>query len=208
MREKIWNVYLNKYLLIIAAVLSIGCYLADAIWAINDGESSYYAWKLMVLVILLLWSFFSGQINVQKMLFGAMLLAMVTEQVQILELDVILTGHVQIMDVCSIIIAVIVFFSHMCQQMEHSGKSPAIIINQLLGLTGILFLITAILNLIFMPTECSNYVFLFGYVFNCIMVICMETRVETYKQIRDKARSEGTWTEENRREAKKLFKLS
>lgn len=205
--KKLTELFLSKGLLLASAIISICCYLVDAIWANVNGQIADYAWILLVLTILILWAFFTGQINVQKMLFGAILLAMVYEQFNILELDKEFLGYVSISDIITVVLSIIVFLSHMYLQMEHDGKSVAIFMNLFIGVIMLFFLITAVVNLVFVPDQFNTYVFLFGYAINCIMVICMEMRVEKYKQIRDAARKEGTWTEEKRSEAKKLFKL-
>jgi len=207
MVEKIRKIYLNKTLFIVSSAIAVCCYLVDAIQAIVNGMFADYALILIALVVLLQWAFFAGQINVQKMLFGAMLLAMVQEQCSILQLDAALGGGAIAMDVAVLVFAIVVFVCHIYQQMDHKGKSMASLINQLLGLIAFFFALTAVVNMLYAPAMFGNYVFLFGFAANTIMIICMETRVETYKQIRDKARAEGTWTEENRQEAKKLFKL-
>lgn len=207
MVEKIRKFYLSKKLFIISSVGAMCCYIADAIQAILNGQSFDYVLIMFSLVALLHWAFISGHINVQKMLFGAMLLAMLKEQIAILRIDIAYTGKVSVVDVCTIVMAAVIFISHLYQQMEHDGKSFATVINQFLGLTMVLFSFYGVLNFAFSPATIGNYIFMFGYALNCLMVICMETRVETYKQIRDKARKEGTWTEENRKEAKKLFAL-
>jgi len=207
MVEKIRKIYLSKTLFIVSSAIAVCCYLIDAIQAIVNGVSSDYAWILIALVLMLQWAFFTGQINVQKMLFGAILLDMIIEPCSLLKLDIAYGNPAIGIDVAVLVFSIVVFICHIYQQMDHKGKSMTVLINQLLGLIAFFFALTAVVNLFYAPTMFSSYVFLFGYAANTIMIICMETRVETYKQIRDKARSEGTWTEENRQEAKKLFKL-
>lgn len=207
MIEKIRKIYLSKELFIVSSVLTVCCYLFDAIRSTAYGSFCDYAWIFLGLVVLLQWAFLSGQINVQKMLFGSMLLAMIKEQAEILQIDAAYAGSVVPLDVIELAFSVIIFVSHIYQQIDHKGKSLAPLVNQLLGFIGMIYLLSAITNITLYQQDFTNYIFIFGYVFNSIMVICMETRVEAYKQIRDKAREEGTWTEEKRKEAKKLFKL-
>ena len=208
MVKKVQKFYLSKVLLVACSVLSVCCYLFDAVCAAVNGQFADYAWIFFALVILLQWAFFKGQINVQKMLFGAILIAMVKEQAELMALNAAYNGgKVLIQDIALLIISIVIFVFHIYQQVDHAGKSFAVLMNQLLGFVGFVFLFFAIRNLAVAPASLSSYVFLFGYVSNIMMIICMETRVEAYKQIRDKARREGTWTEEKRQESKKLFKL-
>jgi len=207
MKQKIINFYLNKTVFIVSSVIAVCFFIADGVQAMVFDQPHGYAWIFVALVVLLQWAFFKGHINVQKMLFGAVLFDMIIEQCSILKMDVEYGPIAIAMDIALLVIVVVVFVSHMYQQLDHKGKGGATFINQLLGLLAVVVLISAIINLISYPTYIGAYTFLFGYVFACIMIICMETRVAKYKQIRDAARAEGTWTEEKRKEAKKLFKL-
>ena len=40
-----------------------------------------------------------------------------------------------------------------------------------------------------------------------IMIVCIETKVQIYKGIRMKLKSENAWNDETRKENKKIFKL-
>jgi len=53
-----------------------------------------------------------------------------------------------------------------------------------------------------------DYTFCAAMMFTMFLIICMETRISKYKQIRAEHKAKGDWDDASRAEAKKLFKLS
>jgi len=206
MMEKITKIYLSRQLLMIAASVAIVGYIVSCVYLTVTGGYADSAWILFGLVSLLVVSYFSGNISVQKMLFGALLMFMVKEILELMWMEEILYGRFYV-DIALLILSVGIFFAHMFMQMDHTGKTPALIVNQLLGIVAAVFIFYAVENC-FAP-ECTvhDVSFPLAYAATCIMVICMETRIEKYKEIRKEAQADNSWTEEKREEAKKLFKL-
>jgi len=209
MVNAIKNFYLKKAPLII---FSFGAVLSWIAWGIlktieGDGTNAHYAAIYALLTGALIFSYFGGSINLQKMLFGSVFFAMILCYCDFYFLYTDAPMYVLISNAVVILFLVAAFICHAIQQTDKCGKSVAPLINQIIGLVVILELVIVVLGLVYGRCALSDTIFMAASILTQLMIIAMETRISEYKTIRSMCRANNTWTEEKRAEAKKLFKL-
>jgi len=209
--KKILNkFYLNRYTFIISSIVAIVGFLA---WGINyitisKYSSAIYAFVFVTLIVMLFIAYKKGQTNLQKMLLGGLLTFMLFDYLSCLveNLGSPYIGTI-ITWVLNSVFIVIVFISHMRQQMDHKGSSISTVVSQCCGI----MLVGTVLRQIEHVFE--NYITLTTILWTIssfatyIFIISMETRINEYKKIRSAKKAEGCWTEEERQKAKKIFSL-
>jgi len=209
--SKINLFFQKKSILVFSIILSL------FLWAISLGNSLMYNLRpsfacnsglFFLLVLGMLLAYNKGNINIQKMLFGSILFAFVKFLIDVI-IESFGAGMITIGWVCVVLLlfSVIIFVFHMLQQTEHDGKKAYIVINHLCGVVILLGIIILIISKINGTLSYSNFIGPLAAAFTYLMVICMESRVAAYKLLRTESRQNGTWTEEKRNEAKRLFKL-
>jgi len=211
MREKINNFYLNKYVLLTFAVLALLSWLGWAISVLVTGSLPKlvgFAFIFFAITLGMTISYLKGATSLQKMLFGSLLIFLVVDFVELVDLyaSLELTQFVIIFSIMTALL-VIFFISHMLQQLDHVGKSIIIVINQCCGLIILLCVVYLAVCLAQGIATANDFTFCFAVMFTLFLMISMETRISRYKQIRAENMKNGTWNEETRAEAKKLFKI-
>ncbi len=207
MFQKIYDFYLKKSILIFSSILAVICWL---VWGLNafiaDQYSlSCYAVIFFALTAGLLSSYVKGAINVQKMLFGALLIFLIRDFLDMV--FIFIEGPISIVSWIGLIASIIMFIGHLLQQTEKHNKLITPIISQFSGimiLVGLAIIVVSIVGGNLTPTDIP---FSLAVVFTSIMIICMETRIHTYKLLRAVNRANGTWNEETRAKSKDLFKI-
>lgn len=210
----------SKFLLI-CAVFSIALLLAGNLPYSFMEDYELYRFDIFVVLvdcaclIGLLVSFKKGDTNVQKTLLGALIYGSMigTFGYFIDMVDVLVAGYDYTYD--AILFAAFsigeigLFVSHVILQSDHSGTKKPIRAIYVFIAIGI------IANIVDCFHEAnvgltSNSIYLLNNIgcdFFYLTILCIEARVQAYKEIRQKATSEGTWTPEAKAEAKKLFTL-
>ncbi len=212
MKKGLKKFFISKTAILVFALVSIcfwalwgvGCLVNGFNYSIASDAIFYIA-----LIVGLLIAYTSGETNVQKALIGALLLLLCNSNLEIFW-TYLIQGDLFfiIIDSITLVLAIIIFIGHLVQQTDHAGKSSSLLLNQCCGIMAIILLIYAIRQLIFIPEpRLDDFPFIFAWVLTYLFLICIETRIQVYKQIRNENRAAGTWTEEKRQEAKELFKL-
>jgi len=211
MKEKIYDFYLKRSTFLFFAIVSMIFWLAWGVSVVvedNPIKLLIFALLFFVLTAGLTLTYLKGEINLQKMLLGSLLFFLIVDYIEVVDAKYSFNMVSSAIISAFILVILIVFFiCHMLQQLDHTGKKIIVIINQSCPL--------AFLFAIIFLTDCvvrgyitsADYTFVFAVMCTLFLISCMETRISEYKYIRAKHKEKGDWNEENRKEAKKLFKL-
>jgi len=209
--KKILNkFYLNKFTFIISSIIAITGFMA---WGINylsfsQYTKAIYAFIYATLVIMLFIAYKKGETNLQKMLLGALLTYQLYNSLNTLVYDIQaqLTKAMIIWTINSILI-IIIFISHMIQQMDHKGSSISTVVSQCCGILIVGAQINQIMHILENYITYATVIWTISSTATYIFIIAMETRINEYKKVRTAKKAEGCWTEEARKEAKKIFSI-
>lgn len=210
MKKIINNFYLNKYTLLISVFVAIAGFLFWTIACLSASKisSGFSGIIFLLLLVLLLYSYRKGETNMQKMLLGGLITFLVFDFLGQL-VSYIKGGYAFsiVTWVINSIMAIIIFVSHMVQQMDHKGTSASTVVSQCCGVLiigGIIRQMEHFYNgYITAPSALWTVSSLATYIF----IISVETRINEYKKIRAEKRAAACWTEEERQKAKKIFQL-
>lgn len=211
MKKKIENFYLKKSSFLFFGVTAMLGWLAWGISTIvcnNPIKLAIFGVIFFLLTGGMTLSYIKGETNIQKMLFGSLILFLIVDYIEIVEVYItyqiiptaIVTG-------ITLVILIVFFICHALQQQDHIGKTVNVVINQCCGIIIILTVAFLTVGLVYGTIVLTDYTFSVAMVFTTCLIICMETRINVYKQIRAKHKANGDWNEETRAEAKKLFKI-
>jgi len=154
-------------------------------------------------------SYVKGETNVQKMLFGSLLIFLIIDYIEIVDVYVTYNIISSAIIMGIVLFALIVFYiCHALQQQDHTGKSVIVTINQCCGIIILLSLAFLTSSYINGTVVLTDYTFTIALMSTMFLIACMETRISKYKQIRAEHKANGSWDEASRKEAKKLFKIS
>lgn len=168
-----------------------------------------------ICIIALLISFKKGSTNVQKTLLGALLYCSaygtLENFLELLDLSGVgyeLTFDVVVFAIFSLV-DIGIFVSHIILQTDHKGSSKSI---YAIYVFIVIMIITNTVYAVYSLKNGISFDSLFiinniGCDFFFLTILCIEKRVQCYKEIRLKATEEGNWTPEAKAEAKKLFRL-
>lgn len=207
------NFYLKKPVLIVAFLGAIVGWISWAIVSFVNNETKLGVFAIIFAVITfsLMLSYIRGETSIQKLLFGALFMFLIIDMIEILFVYISLIDKVGVAYVVlsSLILfaLTLLFVCHIIEQSDHVGKSMFGLVGQLCGILMLLWLIFVIVMIAKKLVSESDISFAVSFVFTVFMLICMETRINKYKQIRSEKMSQGAWSEEARQEAKKLFRL-
>lgn len=70
-----------------------------------------------------------------------------------------------------------------------------------------IFFVVSFIQTLKVSVLVSDIFFYIAQISTYIMIVCIETKVQIYKGVRMKLKSEGAWNDETRIENKKIFKL-
>ena len=205
--EKINKFYLSKTTYLVFAFLAIAGWVA---WGVNAAimgnfENLALAVILLALTVELFIAYKNGETNVQKTLLGALLMFLVVNYMDI-AFDQTYTFN-KVISIIITLLLVLVFICHIHQQMDHTGHSMTIMINQFCGLivaVRIVFDIYLTINHVYYT---GTILWSLSLICTLTYVICIETRVGEYKKVRLEHKSNNTWTDEERAKAKEIFKI-
>lgn len=213
MRKFINNFYMKKIVLGLTVFGAIAGWIA---WAIvcftnNDIKLGVFAILFAVNSGSLFLAYYRGETSIQKLLFGSLFMFLIIDVIEILFVYIQYNSSFGpsyiVMTSIILLLVVVLFISHILQQSDHVGKSISSLIGQCLGLLIIAWFVFVIIMIASGKVSSSDITFAIGFMFTCGMLICMETRINKYKQIRTEALAKNEWNEEARKEAKKIFKF-
>jgi len=211
MRKKINDFYLKRSTFLFFAITAMLGWLA---WSIttyvtnNPIKLTIFGVIFFALTCGMTLSYLKGETNIQKMLFGSLLVFFIIDYVEIVEIYITyhLISSAIVMGI-SLATFIVFFVCHAMQQQDHIGNSIIIVINQCCGIIIFMSIVYLTINLVSATVTLADYTFCAAIMLTMGLVICMETRISKYKQIRAMHKASGNWDEAARIEAKKLFKL-
>lgn len=208
--------------LVVCAVITLILFIAGNLPYSFMEDYSFYRFDVLVTLvdcvclIALLIAFKKGETNVQKTLLGALIYGSMigTFQYFIDYVDILSNGYTDFVYDTVLFAAFSIgeiglFVSHVILQSDHKGSKKAIYAIYVFVAIGIIAnIVDAIREINLGLTDGSLYLLNnFGCDFFFLTILCIEARVQAYKEIREKATANGTWTPEAKAEAKKLFKI-
>jgi len=204
------SLFLKKTTFVLSVMIACAGWIG---WGINEGivgqyVCALYAILFVILLIMLLSAYKRGETNLQKTLLGGLLTTLFLMYVEPLA-DSLTKGNapaiIYYATGCTLIL--IVFITHMLQQLDHTGAS----VSSAVGQFGGLIVLTLLIWVIYLATKGEFTLLELFWAISIsatvVYIISMETRIKEYKKIRAAKRTEGTWTEEERQKAKTLFKI-
>ena len=107
----------------------------------------------------------------------------------------------------SVLLAFIIFYNYLVAQSDHIGIKRNVIISQTTIFVMFIFFVVSFVQTLKAGALVSDIFFYIAQISTYIMIVCIETKVQIYKGIRMKLKSENAWNDETRKENKKIFKL-
>lgn len=107
----------------------------------------------------------------------------------------------------SAVLAFIIFYNYLVAQSDHIGIKRNVIISQATIFAMFIFFVVSFVQTIKVSVLVSNIFFYIAQISTYIMIVCIETKVQIYKGVRMRLKSEGAWNDDTRQENKKIFKL-
>ena len=219
--KKIDKIFMNSKMMIICGIISAIFYFIGYIPYLFDTENPAYMFDFIpemmfsVLIILLIVAFKKREINIQKALMGALLFFFAQETFTngFWSIEEFFAGlheelHLSLFFITLGIMEYAVFFTHLLLQSDHVGKK-AFKVNQILS---IILLFTLIVFDIYSIMKYGFDIINSGYILInlaeplfIIMIVCMETKIQNYKQTRYESIQNGTWNAKTKAEARKKF---
>jgi len=211
MRNKIEAFYLKRNTFLFFAIAaslgwlswSMSTFLLDSPTKLTIFGLIFFALTVSMTV-----AYLKGETNIQKMLFGSLLLFFIIDYVEIV--DIYITNQLIVPAIViglSLALLVVFYVCHALQQQDHIGEAVILIINQCCGFVVLLSVVFLTICFVNKTVTLTDYTFIAAMMFTMFLIICMETRISRYKQIRADHKAAGDWDEASRAEAKKLFKL-
>lgn len=212
MEEKMEKLFLNKKTLIAVGTLTIALFAAWGISVINFPSSGglyvVYAVIYLALTVALMVAYKKGETNCQKVLIAALLMFIIRDELDVtflylgrgdgLTLKTFLIG-------LSLLLFTMFLINYICMLSDHVGYRSLSAVNNILLI--LLFFVHAAFVVVYAcEGHSTDGILLKAATFACVLLIsCINMRVQKYKRIRAEAKANGTWNEETRQEAKKLF---
>ena len=103
----------------------------------------------------------------------------------------------------SVILALVIFYNYLVAQSDHVGIKRNVIISQITIFAMFIFFVVSFIQTLKTGVLVSDIFFYIAQISTYIMIVCIETKVQIYKGIRMKLKSENAWNDETRKENKK-----
>lgn len=213
MKKALKTIFNNSKVLLISSIIGCICFIVSGFLYIKDYGLFSYSFPLFCVSLLLISLFISyknGEINCQKSLMGALLFFLFADNLDMFATSIDYNGMNNIITIrtgISVVLAFIIFYNYLVAQSDHIGIKRNVIISQVTIFAMFVFFIVSFIQTLKAGVLASDIFFYVAQISTYIMIVCIETKVQIYKGIRMKLKSEGSWNDETRRENKKLFKL-
>jgi len=212
MQKKIKEFFLKPNVLLVSSIVALlfwivwagACLLDDFNYELATDGIIYFA-----VLYGLLMAYQTGQTNIQKALNGSLLLFLCNSNIEILWVSIKYNPTwLTILYTITLVLSITIFVCHLLQQADHFGIKNTVFLNQCSALLATILLVYTLRQATLVkPLPVLDVTYLTAWLFTIIIVVCVETRIDTYKQVRTKHIENNTWNEENRKEAKKIFKI-
>ena len=212
--KKILKIFFNnsKVLLISCIVGCISFIIAGVLYIDEYKLFSYSFPSFCVALVLfsLLASYKNGETNCQKSLMGALLFYLFANNINMFATSIDYNGINNIITIrtgVSALLALIIFYNYLVAQSDHVGIKTNVIISQGTILVMFIFFVVSFVQTMNAGILASDIFFYIAQFFTYITIVCIETKVQIYKGIRIKLKSNNAWNDDARIENKKIFKL-
>lgn len=221
--KKLEKLFSNSKVMITFGILSAILYIAAFVPNLFDNANPQYKLDFIpsamfgIVIIYLLVAFKKGETNIQKALIGALLFYFAQSSFNegffaLEDAAYALWDGATYYGALYMIVGIFeyaIFFTHIALQSDHIGGKGLVTLNQL---SCFVVLFVYIFDIFY---QCINVGFVFDtlYVLTdlaealfIITIVCMETKIQNYKNARALAMENGTWTAQAKSEAKEIFK--
>lgn len=218
MRLSLEKIFKNSKFMIFLGISSASLFLFSGIHGLYIGGLEYGVVdffdnaSLALLIICLLIAFRKGEVNVQKTLIGALLffLFFKTFDAAAHHIEKYVTNSENLWDMIRLLsfagLELGIFISYIVLQTDHEGSSKAIVFSR------VFIVILLIFEIIYLATQqiSFNNIELFidlAEVLLILLIVCIQTKVQLYKQARSEAIKTNEWTPEYKKRCKEIFKF-
>lgn len=203
------KIFMNSKVMIISGILSIVGYFALAcISVITSAHLTEQYLILATLSALLMICYTKGETSCQKALTGAIMGVLTYAYWSIMagfiEAEKNAIGYLELF---MTILLTIMFINHLLLQIDHKGNAKIINASRIMLVIAIALQIAETLTQIIYNQAYYMILNSFSLLSVVTMITCIESRVHKYKTIRSAAMENGTWSEEERKKAKQVFKF-
>ena len=213
MKKVLKNVFNDSKVLLVSCIVGCISFVIAGILYIGDYGLFNYSFPLFCVALVLISLFVSyknGETNCQKSLMGALLFYLFTNNLDMFATSLDFNGISNVITIrtaISVLLAFIIFFNYLAAQSDHIGIKRNVIISQVTIFAMFVFFIVSFVQTLKAGALVSDIFFYIAQISTYIMIVCIETKVQIYKGIRMKLKSENAWNDETRIENKKIFKL-
>lgn len=213
MKKVFKNIFNNSKVLLVSCIIGCACFIVAGALYIGDYGLFSYSFPLFCVALVLISLFVSyknGETNCQKSLMGALLFYLFADNLDMFATSLDYNGISNVITIrtgISVVLAFIIFYNYLVAQSDHIGIKRNIIISQITIFAMFIFFIVSFVQTLKAGVLASDIFFYVAQISTYIMIVCIETKVQIYKGIRMKLKSEGAWNDETRSENKKIFKL-
>ena len=203
------NIFTKSKLMIICGIFSIAGYFALAcISVITSAHLTEQYLILAVLSALLMICYRKGETSCQKALAGAIMGVLMYAYWGIMAGFIgAEKNSIGYLELFMTIFLTIMFINHLLLQIDHKGDAKIIHISRIMLVIAIVLQVAETLAQIINNQMYYMVLNSFSLLSTVTMITCMESRIQKYKARRSTAMKAGTWTEEERKKSKKIFKF-
>ena len=213
MKEMLKTVFNNSKVLLVSCIIGCISFIIAGVLYIGDYGLLSYSFPLFCVALVLISLFVSyknGETNCQKSLMGALLFYLFADNLDMFATSLDYNGINNVITIrtgISVILALIIFYNYLAAQSDHIGIKINVIISQATIFVMLVFFIISFIQTLKAGVLASDIFFYIAQISTYIMIVCIETKVQIYKRIRMRLKSEGAWNDDTRQENKKIFKL-
>ena len=213
MNKTLMNIFNNSKVLLVSCITGCICFIIAGVLYIGDYSLFSYSFPLFcvaLVLISLLASYKNGETNCQKSLMGALLFYLFADNLDMFATSMDLNGISNVITIrtgISAVLALVIFYNYLVAQSDHVGIQRNVIISQVTIIAMFIFFIVSFIQTLKTGVLVSDIFFYIAQISTYIVIVCIETKVQIYKGIRMKLKSENAWNDETRKENKKIFKL-
>ena len=212
--EKVFkNIFNNSKVLLLSCILGCIFFIVAGVLYIGDYGLLSYSFPLFCVALVLISLFVSyknGETNCQKSLMGALLFYLFADNLDMFATSLDYNGISNVITIrtgISVILALVIFYNYLVAQSDHIGIQRNVIISQTTIFAMFIFFVVSFVQTLKVSVLVSDIFFYIAQISTYIMIVCIETKVQIYKDVRMRLKTEGAWNDETRKENKKIFKL-
>lgn len=212
--EKVFkNIFNNSKVLLVSCIVGCICFIIAGVLYIGDYGLLSYSFPLFCVALVLISLFVSyknGETNCQKSLMGALLFYLFADNLDMFATSLDYNGISNVITIrtgISVVLALVIFYNYLVAQSDHVGIQRNVIISQVTIFAMFIFFVVSFVQTLKVSVLVSDIFFYIAQISTYIMIVCIETKVQIYKGVRMRLKTEGAWNDETRKENKKIFKL-